>query len=341
MSDHTLRAPSSFWSELADIAASAGAVEQRARAMLETLHHVVPYAAGWISMRDPETRRHHQVGADGDTGALGRYFSLPEADDEVEQLGLNRLRPAMRASDLPAPLPEIRAWGEYLLPAGFRDGFAMGLFAPDGRHLGFLSLLTDDPAQRTASYGRAVEELRPLFARALDRLPSLTAVARLTRDAVGGVALTRSGRAVPLPGLPWHPLLASGTAALAVAGEYLTAPGAHASFLSPSPDGAGDLVRLTVLDCREQSSDHLTGVVFVRPAGVPDGLRPADLQVLGALLHGWHEEQVAARWPHPSVAERLERMAAHLGVRSCAHLLLHAAREGVYVPPALWQGAAS
>jgi hypothetical protein len=137
--------------ELASIAVSAGSVEQRAQELLEVFHSVVPYAAAWMAVRDPESRRHRPVATEGDIEPLARYFALPEADDEVEELGLNRLRPPMCASDLPAPLAEIRAWGEYLLPAGFRDGFAMGLFSDDGRHLGFISLLTDDPAERTTA----------------------------------------------------------------------------------------------------------------------------------------------------------------------------------------------
>jgi hypothetical protein len=49
------------------------------------------------------------------------------------------------------PLAETRAWGEYLLPAGFTDGIAMTLFTDDGRHLGFLSVLTGDSRHLTAS----------------------------------------------------------------------------------------------------------------------------------------------------------------------------------------------
>jgi hypothetical protein len=326
-----------LWSELAHVSASAGSVEHRARGLLESLRRVVPYAAAWIALRDPETRRHEPVGTDGDTEPLARYFALPEADDEVEQLGLNRLRPPMRAGDLPMPLAETRAWGDYLLPAGFRDGFAMGLFTDDGRHLGFISLLTDDPAQRTAAYSGTVARLRPLLARALDRLPSLAAVARLTGDALGGAVLTSGGRALPLPGLPENPLLASGSTVVAVAREYLTAAGARTSFVSPSPGPGDGLVRIMVLDCRDQRPDHLSAVVLLRPVGDLQGLGRTDLEVLGALLHGWGAKRIGDRFPPPFVHARVERMAAQVEVPSSRHLLLHAARAGLYVPPALWR----
>jgi hypothetical protein len=332
-----MRAPEwSLRAELSEIAASPGSVGQRAQDSLEALGGVVPYAAAWIGVRDPETRQHRPVATQGHTEPLARYFALPDADDDLEQLGLNRLRPPMCARDLPAPLADIRAWGEYLLPAGFQDGFAMGLFSADGRHLGFISLLTDDPAERTTAYRGIVEALRPLLAQAVDRLPSLASVARLAPDAVGGVALTRAGRTLPLPGLPEHPLLASGSTVTAVARELLTAPGTHASFLCPFPEAPGGLVRITVLDCGDQPPDHLSALLLVRRVAVPQGLRLTDLQMFGALLQGWHVEQITARLPGPHPAVRLPRLAAELQLRSPRHLLLHVAREGYYVPPPLW-----
>jgi hypothetical protein len=257
-SSATLRA------EMAEIAAAAGSVEKRADALLGSLRGVIPYAAAWIGVRAPETRTHRRVGSDGDTDSLARYFALPEADDELEELGLNRLQPPVPASALPVPLADTRAWGEYLLPAGFNNGVAMALFTDDGRHLGFLSLLTGDSRHRTASYGGLLASLRPIIVKALDRLPSFASAAQLTGDAVGGIAITRAGRGVRVPGLPTHPLLVEGSAALAVARRYARAPGTMSTFLSPWADG---LLRVTVLDCRDETADHLCSLVLVRPAG--------------------------------------------------------------------------
>src|SRR5215213_6428878 len=118
----------SLRAEMAEIAAAAGSVERRADALLGSLRGLIPYAAAWIAVRDPETRIHRRVGSDGDTDALARYFALPEADDELEALGLNRFQPPVPASALPVPLAQTRAWAEYLLPAGFNDGVAMAIF---------------------------------------------------------------------------------------------------------------------------------------------------------------------------------------------------------------------
>jgi hypothetical protein len=294
---------------------------------------VIPYAAAWIAVRDPETRIHHRVGWDGDAAALARYFAHPEADDEVEALGLNRLQPPVPASRLGVPLPETRAWGEYLLPAGFVDGVAVGLFAEDGRHLGFLSLLSDDPAERTASYAGTLADLRPIIVDALDRLPSFAAAARLVGDAVGGVVLTRAGRSVPIPGLPTHPLLAEGTMTRAVARRQAGAPGAASTFLST---WSGRLVRVSVLDCRDDAADHLRTLVLVRSAGDAAGLGMADARLLGALVEGWDDGRIRAGAGLTDPSDHALRLAGELGLSSIEALVQHAARNGWYLPPALW-----
>jgi hypothetical protein len=173
----------SLRTEMAEVAGAAGSVEQRVDALLGCLRGMIPYAAAWIAVRDPETRIHRRVGSDGDTDSLTRYFAHPDADVEVEALGLNRLQPPVPASALPVPLAETRAWGDYLLPAGFNDGLAMALFTDDGRHLGFLSLLTGDPTSRTASYAELLGGLRPIIAQAQDRLPTLAPAAHQRGDA--------------------------------------------------------------------------------------------------------------------------------------------------------------
>ena len=325
--------PDELYAEMTHIAADAGSVERRAGALLECLHLVLPYSAAWIAVRDPETRMHRRVGSEGDTSALARYFALAEADEELEQLGLNRFQPPVPASSLPVPLAETRAWGEFLLPAGINDGVAMGLFSPDGRHLGFLSLLTHEPAPRSVPYVALLARLRPVLAHALDRLPSFVAAADLTADAVAGVVMTRAGRTVPLPTLPVHPLLEEGTAASAVARRCLAAPGTTATFVSP---WAGAFVRISVLDCRDDDFDHLTALALVRPAGDAQSLGRANLQLLGALVAGWDDEHIEARTGWHDVGRRASRLASDLGFPHIGALVQHAAVTGLHLPPPLW-----
>ena len=329
-----MSASRSLRADVAEIAAQAGSIERRADALLERLRGVIPYAAGWIAVRDPETRRHRRVGSVGDTDALARYFALQEADDEVEALGLNRFQPPVPASALPVPLPDTRAWGEYLLPAGFNDGVAMALFTDDGRHLGFMSLLTDHPMDRTTSCSGLLAGLRPIIAMALDRLPSFAAAAQLTGDAVGGVVITRAGRGVPVPGLPTHPLLVEGSAVLDVARLHARAPGTVSTLLSLC---AGTLHRVSVLDCRDESADHLCALVLVRPAGEASRLALSDVRLLGALVDGWDDDRIRTGMGIVDPAGCVARLAGDLGLPSTSALVQHAAREGLYLPPSLWQ----
>jgi len=317
---------------MAQIAEIAGGVEQRADALLGCLRGVIPYGPAWIAVRDPETRTHRRVGSDGDVDSLARYFALPEADDELEALGLNRFQPPVPASALPVPLAEARAWGKYLLPAGFNDGVAMALFTDDGRHLGFLSLLTGDSRHRTASYSGLLAGLRPIIARAMDRLPSFAAAAQLTGDAVGGIVMTRAGRGVRIPGVPTHPLLVDGSAALAVARRYAGAPGTVLTFLRPWAEG---FVRVCVLDYRDETADHLRSLVVIRPAGDASHLGLSDVRLLGALVEGWDDERIRAGMGLSDPSGYALELARRLSLPSTGALVQHAAREGLYVPPTL------
>ena len=329
-----LSAKRSVRAEMAQIAAGAGNVEQRADALLGCLRRVIPYGAAWIGVRDPETRVHRRVGSDGDIDALVRYFALPQADDEVESLGLNRYQPPVPASALPVPLAETLAWGEYLLPAGFHDGVAVGLFTDDGRHLGFLAVLSAERSHRTASQVGPLANLRPIIAEALDRLPSFADAARLTGDALGGIAITRAGHGVPVPGLPPHPLLAEGSASLAVARLQTRSPGTASTFLSP---WAGTLLRVSVLDCRDETVDHLRALAVVRPAGRASDLAPSDARLLGALVEGWEDDRIRARLGLSDPARSADELARRLGLPSTDALVRYAVREGLWLPPMLWE----
>jgi hypothetical protein len=319
---------------MAEVADSAAAVQQCAQELLERVRGVLPHGAAWLAVRDPETRAHRPIGQDGGTEALARYVALPLADDELQLYGMNRRRAPIRASDVPVPLAEIVAWGEFRLPAGFRDRVAVGLFAEDGRHLGFVSLLSDESHPQLRQTVDLLERLRPLLSRALDRLPSLVAAAELAGDAIGGTVLTTSGRCLPVPGLPGHPLLAPDSPVVAVARRHAATAGARSSFLSPFGEG---LVRITVLGCRDESVDHLVALVLVRRATDLAGLSPTDLRLLGGLLEGWDDDRVGAGCGVRRVSSHTSRLAERLGAASVHGLLVDAARNGRYVPPALWR----
>src|SRR4051794_40792750 len=128
--------------EFAGIAASSATVQERAAEILQQLGRILVFDAGWLALRDPEQHRHVPLATTGAAAPLHDYFARPEAEEEVDRLGLNRRRPPMLASEIPGPLSDVCAWGDHLLPAGFRQGVAAGLFTAGGRHIGFLSLLS-------------------------------------------------------------------------------------------------------------------------------------------------------------------------------------------------------
>jgi hypothetical protein len=135
--------------EVAQVASAPGRIDQRAEAMLEPLHRIVPYQGVWISLLDPERREQPPLVSHGYPDALNRYMRGPAGVAEIELLGLNRSSGTTRLRDLPVPLEEVPSWAEYLAPAGFRGGLAAALFTPDGRYLGMLGLNTDTPAHPT------------------------------------------------------------------------------------------------------------------------------------------------------------------------------------------------
>ena len=63
--------------------------------------------------------------------------------------------------------------------------------APDGRHLGHLTVHTDTPTHPTDAARDLIGALAPLLAHAIDPLRSITAAARLVHGALAGVVLTR------------------------------------------------------------------------------------------------------------------------------------------------------
>jgi hypothetical protein len=324
---------------VAGIAATPASIEERAQALLDVLHRLVPAQAAWLALRDPERGRHTPLATLGEADPLRTYFQTPTAETEVEVLGLNRRRPPMLVRDLPVPPGELQAWADHLWPAGFRGGVAAGLFTEDGRHLGFLSLLTDTAVRPTDADRGLIGSLTPLIAHAVDRMRIATAAASLVRDAVGGTVLTRGGEALPLPGLPPHPLLARGSPALRVAATRLSDGGTYATFLCPDTGGHTDtgLVRVTALGCARPHLDHLLGAVTVSPPASLRGLSQRQLDILGMLIEGWSDPRIAAALDttENDIADRFRLILAAFHAQDRTTAAVRADREGLYLPSLL------
>jgi hypothetical protein len=326
--------------QLARIATTPDTLPERAEAALAVLGQVLPYDAAWLAVRDPEQRRHTPLATAGAAGPLRRYFQTPDADAEVDQIGLNRARAPMLASEIPVPLTELHAWADHLLPAGFRGGLAAGLFTPGGRHVGFLSLLSEDPSRPSPADREAIAAVTAVIAHGLDRTREIAATARIVEAASAGVLLTRGGEILPLPGLPDHRLLAPDSPILATAAQELADSDTYITFLAPSTetDGEQQLIRVTALNCAHPPLDHLCTAVLLSPPGDLRGLTPLDLRLLGLLAEGaTHAPAIAARLgvAERTVADALRATLAALEAPNLTAATVLSVRTGLRIPPEL------
>ncbi|MGY1833418.1 hypothetical protein ACI8AA_23630 [Geodermatophilus sp. SYSU D01180] len=311
-------------------------MQERAAEHLQKLRRILPFDTGWLALRDPERQTHVPLATTGPAEALVAYFGRPEADEEVDRLGLHRHRPPMLASEIPGPLSEVRAWADHLLPAGFRQGLAAPLVTTDGRHIGFLSLLSDDPSRPGRADRRVVAAVTTVIADDLDRTRDIAETARIVGNAGAGVVLTRGGDVLPLPGLPDDRLLTPGSPILGVAADELAVSGAYTSFLVPAPGiGREELVRVTALDFARPDLDHLSAAVLLCPPGDLHGLTVLDLRVLGLVIEGVTGVPALAQSLHvaaEAVADSLGRSLVALGTSDLPAAAVRALRRGMRIP---------
>lgn len=330
------RGRSTTATEVARIAASPAPVPERAAILLDVLGATIPYDAAWLAVADPDTGGYTPLGGTGCDERVLEYLAGPVMAAEIELVGLARAGQALRVADSPVPVTELRTWVECLTPAGFREAVGIGLFAPDGRHVGFLALLAESARPVPVADCRWLDAVAGDLARAVDPVRELAAAARLVRGAAAGTVLTRAGGTLPLPGLPRSVLLAAGGPVLAVAADLLHTGATHAAFLAPSPT-AGGLRRITVLAAPHGAAGGLSGAVTESEPGPAGGLTVRELEVLGLVVEGRTNARIATDLgvTPRTVAAHLENILDKLGVPSRAGAAARAQRDGLHVPPAL------
>ncbi|MBE1485818.1 LuxR C-terminal-related transcriptional regulator [Plantactinospora soyae] len=322
--------------EVERITALPGGAADRASELLTVLHRLVPYAGSMMYVLNPELREFALLGESGYAEPTLAYMRSSEHYHEMELLGMDRDRPPMCVRDTPFPPEELPSWAEHLAPAGFREGVGITLFSPDGRHLGLLTLHTDDPAHPTDEARDFLGLLAPLISDAVDPMRSIVALSNIVGDADAGVVLTRAGNVLPLPGLAGHPLLRSGSVVLEVAASGLAEGDVHSAFLCPyrPPDGVEGHVRITVLSCPTSAPPHLCAVVLTSPVGDLRGLTRRELEILGLLVDGWSNQRMANRLviAQRTVAAHIEHILIKLNAPSRTLAAVRALRLGLYVP---------
>jgi DNA-binding CsgD family transcriptional regulator len=321
---------------LAEIAAAAGPTSGRAHAMLEVLRGLVPFDAAWIALADPLHSSYSSLASVDLDDRVVDLFSGPQAAHDIEVAGVDRDGPPVSPSDLPYPIEELPTWAECLLPAGIHECLSVALFAHGGRHVGFLTVLSESRQPPAPAARRRLGRLTPVLAQGIDPMRSLVTAARLVRGATAGVVLRADGGCQALPGLPEDALLVARSPVLAAVRERIGDGQVYSSFLWPvggshAPDGH---VRVTVLAAPEDVPPGLTAVALLSPPTDLHGLTPRELEVLGLLIEGCSNHEIARTLvvAPRTVAAHLEHVLVKLGAPTRTLAAVRAERDGLYVP---------
>lgn len=169
----------------------------------------------------------------------------------------------------------------------------------------------------------------------IDVLRALGASAVMVGGARAGVVLLPGRGVIGLPRLPEDELLSPGSALVPAARDVLE-EAEHASFLWPrgdrrTPDG---FVQVTVLACDQELHAVASGIVVLSPAPHLRGLTPRELEVLGHMIEGCSNLEIArALGVAPrTVAAHVEHILVKLDASSRTLAAVRAERAGLYVP---------
>ena len=321
---------------LAETAASAGTILERGRAMLDVLRPIVPFDAAWLALADPLRHGYESLASVDLDDPIVEFLGGPLMARDIETTGTDRFQPPLSPSDLPYPAEELSTWAECLMPAGIFEALAVALFTATGQHVGFLALLSGSRQSPTRATRLRLGRLAPVLARGIDPMRSLAVAAGLVRGATAGVVLRADGTCQPLPGLPGDALLTPPSPVLTVAGDRVDDGHPYSSFLWPlggqrAPKGH---VRVTVLAAPVDVPRGLTAIALLSPAPDLRGLTSRELEVLGLLVEGCSNQQIARRLvvTPRTVATHLEHILAKLGTPTRTLAAVRAERDGLYVP---------
>ena len=321
---------------LAETADSAGSSAKRAQELLEVLRRFVPFDGAWLALADPMRHGYHSLASVDLDEPTVEFLSGPLHARDMEVTGTHQARPPLSPSDLPYPAEELPTWADYLFPAGIHEGLAVPLFLPPARHVGFLALLSGSRQPPSAAARRRLGRLAPVLAHGIDPMRSLVTAARLVRDATAGAVLLADGSCRLLPGLQGHALFRPGSLLLAVATERSANGHVYSSYLWPrggrhAPDGH---VRVTILSAPEDAPPGLTALILLSPATDLHGLTPRELEVLGLLVQGCSNQEIARTLvlAPRTVATHMEHVLGKLDTPTRTLAAVRAERDGLYVP---------
>lgn len=318
--------------ELAQIASGPDDIRERARLLLTALRPTVPFSAASVSVLNPAgpglvtlarvgEHQHDPIHAVPPMAGLTACGQAP-VDQPVRFRALT-VRPRQ---------PTLNAW-----PVDRASGVDVCLLRADGSAIGVLSLQIAG-SQPLDAIRDLLGLLAPVIAYAVDPMRSAIALVSTLADTWAGVALTRHGGVLALPGLPAHDLLGVDSPEVEVAAQRLAEADAPSTFLSPSPgNGTATRLKITTLSCPTEPPYDLVGIVVVSPAHDLCGLTGRELEILGLMVEGCSNQRMATALyiTERTVAAHVEHILAKLGVPTRTLAAVRAHRMGLYVPPAL------
>jgi DNA-binding CsgD family transcriptional regulator len=320
--------------ELARLSEAAGPVGERADKMLTIVRRLVPFDTAWVARADVDGYV-SIAGPDLPPRVLAS-LARPKTAHDIKVTGPDRRHPPLSPSDPPYPAKQLPTWSECPMPSGVHEALAVALFEPGGRRVGFLVLLFEDGRSPGRTARHRLAAVVPLLAQGIDPLRSATAAGRLVADAFAGALLLRSGAPAALPGLPPHPMLHGGSPLLETVRSRLLDDETHLSFLWPTDVESTHRghVRVTWFAVADPPADPARGVLLLSPAGELHGLTPRELEVLGMMVDGCSNQQIADRLfvAARTVAAHVEHILMKLDSPSRTHAAVRAQREGLYVP---------
>ncbi|WP_433305158.1 LuxR C-terminal-related transcriptional regulator [Actinoplanes sp. CA-030573] len=301
------------------------------------LRAVMPFSAAWLGVLDGRGRRFLTVAAVGHDAAARAYIESRGYCSEVESSGVLQGRRPVRLRNGGMPSAYLSQEGLWS-PAGQHDGLGMPLVAADGRPVGLLVLLTDATGHPSDPDCRLIGKVAPMITSAIDPMTSITALAGLVVDPRASAVVGPGGAVHPLPGSPVHPLLGTGGQMVAVASERLRAHSSPTSFLYPCPNhGTDDYLRITVIACPRVPSSPFAELVVLSPPGDLHGLTRRELEVLGWVIDGATNRQIASTLSitERTVAAHLEHIRSKLGAPTRTAAAVRSLDQGLYIPPRL------
>lgn len=306
-------------------------LHRRADGVLAGLADVVDFDAAWLSVCDPRLRTRAVVASRG----LDRRDLERLADPRWT--ALEPTGPAVEGRDVDVQggaEPDLLRWAARATPSGLHGGPGVVLREPGGGQVGFLGLLYRGGRAPPLHALEHLERHASAIAQALSPMRSLLSSLRMAPGVSAGVAVLRDGSTCVLPGLDDHPLLAVASPAVRVASRGLRLGHVYRSFLWPADDVEGGHVRLTVLAAPELPG-LVDGTILLTLDADSHGLTPRELEVLGLLVNGRSNQEIAHRLAVAprTVASHVEHVMRKLGAPSRTLAAVRAERDGCYVPP--------